>query len=72
MRRFSVRSLMAFILVCAIGLAALRNANDMWAGAMLFVVLPLSPSPCWVPSSFEAESGVGGWALPCSPAGISC
>ena len=39
MRRFSVRSLMAFIFVCAIGLAALRNANDLWAGAMLFVAL---------------------------------
>ncbi len=39
MRRFSVRSLMAFIFACAIGLAALRNANDLWAGAMLFVAL---------------------------------
>ena len=39
MRRFSVRSLMAFIFVCAIGLAALRNANDLWAGAMLFLAL---------------------------------
>jgi hypothetical protein len=39
MRRFSVRSLMAFIFVSAVGLAALRNPNDVWAGAMLLVAL---------------------------------
>jgi hypothetical protein len=30
---------MAFILASAIGLAALRNANDLWAGAMFLVAL---------------------------------
>jgi hypothetical protein len=37
MRRFSIRSLMAFVLVSAVGLAALRNANELWAGLMLTV-----------------------------------
>jgi hypothetical protein len=36
-RRFSVRTLMAFVLVCAIGLAALRNANEIWASVMLLI-----------------------------------
>jgi hypothetical protein len=37
MRRFSIRTLMAFVLVFAVGLAALRNANAVWAGAMLLL-----------------------------------
>jgi hypothetical protein len=39
MRRFSIRTLMAFIIVSALGLATLRNANDWWAGTMLFVAI---------------------------------
>src|SRR6516165_6342441 len=39
MRRFSIRSLTAFIFVAAIGLAALRNANDLWAGMLLLLAL---------------------------------
>ena len=39
MRRFSIQSLMAFIVVSAIGLAALRNANDLWSGMMLLIAL---------------------------------
>jgi hypothetical protein len=39
MRRFSIRSLMAFIIVAATGLAALRNANDLWAGSLLLLAL---------------------------------
>jgi hypothetical protein len=35
MHRFSIRTLMAVILVSAIGLAALRNANGIWAGLMM-------------------------------------
>ena len=38
-RRFSIRALMALVLVSAVGLAALRNANDLWAGMMLMVAL---------------------------------
>jgi hypothetical protein len=39
MRRFSIRSLMAFVVVSAVGLATLRNASDLWAGMMLLVDL---------------------------------
>ena len=39
MRRSSVRSLTAVVLVSAIGLAALRNANHWSAGIMLLVAL---------------------------------
>ena len=39
MRRFSIRSLTAFIFVAAIGLAALRDANDLWAGMLLLLAL---------------------------------
>jgi hypothetical protein len=35
MRRFSIRSLMAFVLVSAVVLTALRNADDAWAGGMI-------------------------------------
>ena len=38
MRRFSILTLMGFVLICAIGLAALRNANALWAGAMLTII----------------------------------
>jgi hypothetical protein len=39
MRRFSIRSLMAFILASALSLTALRKANDLWAGLMLLLAL---------------------------------
>ena len=39
MRRFSIRTLMAFVLVCAVGMAALKNANELWAGTMLMAAL---------------------------------
>jgi hypothetical protein len=39
MGRFSIRTLMAFIVGSAIGLAALRNANDRWARMMLIAAL---------------------------------
>jgi hypothetical protein len=39
MRRFSIRRLMIFIVVSAIGLAALRNANELWAETMLMTAL---------------------------------
>ena len=35
MRRFSIRSLMAFVVAAAVAVAALRNADDYWAGCML-------------------------------------
>jgi hypothetical protein len=39
MPRFLIRTLMAFIIVSAVGLAALRNADELWAGMMLLVAL---------------------------------
>jgi hypothetical protein len=39
MHRFSIRTLMAVVLVSAIGLAALKNANDLWAGMMMLIAL---------------------------------
>jgi membrane protease YdiL (CAAX protease family) len=38
-RRVSIRSLMTFVVVSAVGLAALRNAGDQWAGMMLLAAL---------------------------------
>jgi hypothetical protein len=39
MRHVSIRTLMASIVVSAVGLAALRNADDLWAGIMLPLTL---------------------------------
>jgi hypothetical protein len=39
MRRFSIRTLMAFVLVSAVGLAALRTAGDLSAGLLFLVAL---------------------------------
>src|SRR5262245_25282287 len=39
MRRFSIRTLMAFVVVSAVGLAALRNASEFWAVAALLADL---------------------------------
>jgi hypothetical protein len=39
MRRFSIRSLMAFVFLCAVGLAAFRNTGELWAGMLLLAAL---------------------------------
>jgi hypothetical protein len=39
MKRFSIRALMVIIVVAAVSLAGLRNANDLWAGAMMTATL---------------------------------
>ena len=39
MKRFSIRTLMAFVLVSAVGLAALRSATELWAQMMLMTSL---------------------------------
>ncbi len=41
MRRFSVRTLMVLIVGAAAGLAALRDASEIWAGIMLTLVLSI-------------------------------
>jgi hypothetical protein len=35
----SIRSLIALIVVFAVHLAALRNANELWSGTLLLVAL---------------------------------
>ena len=39
MHRLSIRTLMAVIVVSGVGLAALKNANELWAGIMLLAIL---------------------------------
>jgi hypothetical protein len=39
MRPFSIRTLMAIIIIFAVGLAALRNASDLWVGTLLLADL---------------------------------
>ena len=39
MRRFSIRKAMVLVAMVAAGLAALKNASDAWAGAMLLFAL---------------------------------
>jgi hypothetical protein len=39
MRRISIRSLIAFVVVSAVGLAALKNASEFWAVAVLLTDL---------------------------------
>ena len=39
MKRFSIRSLMAVILVSAVCLAALMGGKDVWTGFMLLIAL---------------------------------
>jgi hypothetical protein len=38
MRQFSISNMMGFVVTCALGLAAVRNANDFWAGLMPLLV----------------------------------
>jgi hypothetical protein len=80
MRRFSIRALMASVVASAIGLAALRDANAMWAVIMLLVALsaidaailaavlmPGRPRAWW--AGFAAFSG-GYLVAGLSPAGL--
>lgn len=39
MRSITIRTLMAFVVVTAVGLAAMRNANGLWAGCVFLVTL---------------------------------
>lgn len=39
MKRFSIGTLMAVVLVCGVAVAALRDASDSWAGVMLALTL---------------------------------
>src|SRR6516165_8500643 len=39
MRRSSIRTLMAYVFVTAVGLSAIRNANEFWATVLTIVAL---------------------------------
>lgn len=39
MRRISIKSMMLYVSFIAVGLAALRNANDAWSGVILLLVI---------------------------------
>jgi hypothetical protein len=39
MRRISIRTSMAVVVFAAVGLAALRNASELWAGVMVLIAL---------------------------------
>jgi hypothetical protein len=39
MRRISIRTLMAFVVVSAVGLAALRNGGELWVAILLLLAL---------------------------------
>src|SRR4051812_16850665 len=41
MRRFSIAGLMVVVLICGVGVAALVNASEMWAGVMTCATLLL-------------------------------
>lgn len=41
MRRFSIATLMAVVLVCGVAVAALRDASDTWAGILLGLTLSM-------------------------------
>jgi hypothetical protein len=39
MRRLSILELMGIVLGLCVGLAAFRNANELWAGVMLLLAM---------------------------------
>lgn len=39
MHRISIKSMMWYVSFIALGLAALRNANEVWAGVMVMLTI---------------------------------
>jgi hypothetical protein len=66
MRCFSIRPLLAVIVLPAVGFAALWNASDLWAGMMFLMSLAMLGVATLGRSSSQATRGLGGWVLPCS------
>jgi hypothetical protein len=69
MRRFTILSLMGLVLVLALAIAALRNANDYWAGGLLLAApmllcIALVGASCGQRRSRDRRLGfaVFGWA----------
>jgi hypothetical protein len=61
MRRFSIRGLMALVLVCSVGLAALKNDNELWAATMVFA--SFTASGIAVLGAFNSCGGERAWWL---------
>ncbi len=61
MRRFSIRALMVLVLVCSVGLAALKNANELWAATM--VLASFMASGIAVLGAFNSGGGERAWWL---------
>jgi hypothetical protein len=65
MRSFTILSLMGYVVILAVGLAALRNANAYWAGAVLAVTLILFLTAVLgaIYSSGQARAGWLGFSI---------
>jgi hypothetical protein len=62
MRRISIRTLMAFIVISAVGLAAVRSGSAAWAGALFsitFFALISSFLGGWTAIHFASGRGEG-------------
>jgi len=60
MKRFTIRTLMAFIVITAVGLAGLRNASTLWAGTLLLATLGLLLTSV-LRAIYSAASSRAGW-----------
>ena len=62
MRRFTILGLMGLVLGLAIAIAALRNADDHWAGGLLLATALLIGVAALAPSIIPADGVPDGWA----------
>ena len=60
MRRFTIRGLMGSVIVLALAFAALRNADDYWAGGVLFVTVALMATAV-LAIVYERGGSQAGW-----------
>lgn len=51
MSRFSIAALMLAVLICALAVPALKQASDVWAGAVLMLTILLLGGRTWARSS---------------------
>lgn len=63
MRQISIKSLMLYVSFFAVGLAALRNANDVWAGMILLLMLATLVAPYSLSWKVAAKNDRGGGGL---------
>lgn len=60
MRSFTIRTLMVFVVVAAVGIAGLRNASGIWAGCLLLVTVGLLLTSM-LRAIYTAGSARAGW-----------